>query len=105
MPHEIRRELGPDGQVDAGSVALAEVEQPPRRGMRQDLVLWIPLEGDADQLGLVALEAQLSHQLADVVLGAPLDERDLGFTNDDSHRSGWSLPNHRDGNDTIAGIG
>ena len=89
---EIRRELGPDGQVDAGAVALAEVEEPPRRGVGQDLVLRIPLEGDADQLGLVAVQAELPDQLPDVVFGAALDERHLGFTDDDAHRSGGAYP-------------
>ena len=87
MADEVGRELGADGQVDPGPVALAQVEEPPRRGVGQDLVLRVPLEGDADELRLVAVQPELPHQLPDVVLGAPLDERDLGFTDDDAHRT------------------
>jgi hypothetical protein len=58
----------------------------------QDLVLRIPLERDADQLGLVAVQPELPDQLPDVVFGAALDERDLSLTDDDAHRTGGAYP-------------
>ena len=72
-----------DDEIDRAAVALAQIEQPPRRGVRQDLLLRIPLERHADELGLVAARAQLAHQLADVDLGAAVHERHLRFADDD----------------------
>ena len=92
MADEIRRELGADGQIDAGAVALAQVEEPPRRGVGEDFVLRIPLEGHAHQLGLVTVEPELPDQLPHVVFGAALDERHLGFTDDDTHRTAGAYP-------------
>src|SRR4029079_19430394 len=92
MADEVRRKFRPDRQVDGRTIALAQIEEAPGGGMREDLVLRIPLEGDAHQLGLVAMQAELPYQLADVVFGAPLDEGDLGFADDDAHRTRWSLP-------------
>ena len=83
MAHEVGRELRRDHEIDRLAVALAQVEQPPGRGVRQDLVLRIPLERDADQLGVVAARAQLAHQLAHVDLGAAVHERHLRLADDD----------------------
>ena len=56
----------------------------PGCGVRQDFVLRVPLERDADQLRLMPALAQLAHELADVHLRAAMHERHLGFTNDDA---------------------
>ena len=84
MAHEVGRKLRGDHQIDRLPVALAQIEQPPRRGVRQDLVLRIPLERHADELRLVPALAQLPHQLPHVHLGAAVHERHLGFADDDA---------------------
>ena len=49
---EIRGELRADDEVDRFAVALAQVDEAPGRGMREDFALRIPFERDADELGL-----------------------------------------------------
>ena len=80
---EVGRELRGDHEIDRPPVALAEIEQPPGRGVGQDLFLRIPLERHAHELGVVAARVQLAHQLTDVHLGAAVHERHLRFTDDD----------------------
>src|SRR5262249_7430082 len=63
---EVGRKLRRDDEVDRPSVALAEIQQAPCGGMRQDLLLRIPLERDADELRLVSARDELAQQLADV---------------------------------------
>ena len=84
MPHEIRRELRADDEIDRLAVALAQVDQAPRRGMREDLSLRIPLKRNADELGLIPVCAQLPMQRANVVLGATMHERNLHFADNDA---------------------
>ena len=83
MPRKIGRELGRDHQVDGAAVALAEVQQPPRRRMRQDLVLRIPLEGQRHPIGGDAARAQLSDQLLDEQLRAAAHQRNLRLADQD----------------------
>ena len=59
VAREVGRELRADREVDRLPVALAQVEQPPRRGVRQDLGLRVPLERHAHPLGAVAVRPQL----------------------------------------------
>ena len=79
-------------QIDRPAVALVEIEQPPRRRVREDLVLRVPLERHADEFGVVAVLAQLAHELAHVELGAAVNERHLRFADENgaghSGRSG-----------------
>ena len=49
--------------------------------------------------------AELPDQLPHVVFGAALDERHLGFTDDDTHRIAVELTRSRHRNDTIPGVG
>ena len=84
MTHEIRRKLGSDHQVDRFAVAFAQVDEPPRGRVRQDFLLRIPLERHADDLGLVAVGAQLLVQRADVVLGAAVHKWNLYFADNDA---------------------
>jgi hypothetical protein len=86
MADEIRRELGGDDEIDRAPVALAQIEEPPRGRVRQDLVLRVPLERHAHKLCLVTARGQLPHELADVHFGAAVHERHLRFADDD--RSG-----------------
>ena len=79
MPGEIGRKLGRDHQVDGAAVALAEIEQPPRRRMRQDLVFRIPFEGQRHPIGGDAARAQLGDELLDEQLRAAAHERNLGL--------------------------
>jgi hypothetical protein len=83
VPCEIAGKLGADDQVDRPAVALGQVEQPPRGGVAQDLVLRIPLEGQRDAVGFEAARAQLVDELADQQLGSAPDERHLRFANED----------------------
>ena len=84
MANEVRRKLRGDHQIDRLAVALAEIEESPRRGVRKDLVLRVPLEGNADQLCLMPALAQLTNELPHVHLGAAVDERHLGLTDHDA---------------------
>ena len=64
MPHEVGRELRRDDAVDRPAVRLAQVDAAPGGGVREDLLLRVPLEGQAHQLALVAARPQLRDQLA-----------------------------------------
>ena len=77
MPHEIRGELSADRQVDGLPVAFAQVQEAPGCGVRENLLLGIPLEGEAHQLRQVTVLPQLVDELPDVVLRAASNERDL----------------------------
>jgi len=83
MAGEVGRKLRGDHHVDRPAVALAQIQQAPRGRVRQDLVLRIPLEGDADQLGEMAAVPQFAHELAHENLGAAVHERNLRFENED----------------------
>ena len=85
VPHEIRRKLRPDDEVDRPAVAFRQVEQPPGGGVREDFLLRIPLEGQRDALDEVAARPELGHQAAHVNLGAAVHERHLGLADD--HRA------------------
>ena len=52
--------------------------------MREDFLLRIPLERNADELGLIPVRAQLLMQRANVVLGAAMHERNLYLADDDA---------------------
>src|SRR5690349_19803480 len=83
MPGKVRGKLRGDKQVDGAAIALAQVQQPPRGRMRENLALRIPLEGYADELRVQAVSLELSDELSDVVLGTAADERHLRFTDED----------------------
>ena len=83
MAREVGRELRADEQIDRPAVALAEIEQPPHRGVREDFRLRIPLEGEAHQFGVESALAELAHQLARQRLGAAANERHLRFADHD----------------------
>ena len=53
MADEIRGELRADDEIDRLAVGFAQIDQPPRRGMRENFALRIPLERNADELGLI----------------------------------------------------
>ena len=82
VTHEVGRKLRRDHEVDRPPVALAEIEQPPRRGVRENLLLGIPLEGNADELGVVPGVTQLADQLTNVKLGPALHEGHLRFAHE-----------------------
>ena len=64
------------------AVRLAEIEQAPRRGMREDLLFRIPLEGQRHAIGFVSAGPELRHEAADVDFGAPVHERHLHLAHD-----------------------
>ena len=89
MPRQIGGELGGDHQVDRPAVALGEIEQPPGRGVRQDLLLRVPLERQRHPVGVEAAGPQLVDQLPHQQLGAAADQRHLGLADEhgaDCHR-------------------
>lgn len=61
--------------------------------MRKNFFLGVPLERDADELGLVPVRAQLFVQRANVILGTTVHERDLNLADDDAANSheGWGI--------------
>jgi hypothetical protein len=83
MTCEVRWKLGADEKIDRPAVAFRQVEQPPRAGVRQYFAFRVPLERQADALGLESVVAELQHQLADERLGAAADERHLRFADHD----------------------
>ena len=74
---EVAGKLRADHQVNRPPVAFGQIEHPPRRGVRQDLVFRVPLEGQGDAIGLEPARPQLVHQLADQQLGTASHERHL----------------------------
>src|SRR5687767_4892024 len=84
MADEIRRKLRADDEVDRFAVRLAQINQPPCRSVRENFLLWIPLERNADDLGLISVRAQLMMQRANMVLGATVHERNLDLADDDA---------------------
>jgi hypothetical protein len=84
MPDEIRWKFRSDDQVDRFSVRLAQIDQPPRRCVRENFFLRVPLEGNADQLRLVPVQTQLLMQRANVVFGATMHERNLHLADNDA---------------------
>jgi hypothetical protein len=83
MAHEVGRKLGGDDQVHRPAIALAQVEQTPGGGVRQQFVLRVPLEGHRHAIGLEAPAAQFIDELLDEQFGAPADERNLSFADKD----------------------
>jgi len=63
---EVRRELGGDHQIDGAAVAFAQIEEPPRRSVREDLVLRVPLERQRDTVRVDASGAELVDQFATI---------------------------------------
>ncbi len=57
--------------------ALAQIDQAPGGGVREDLVLRVPLERDRNAAGLVPALAQPQNQFAHVRLGPAFDEGHL----------------------------
>ena len=95
VPREVRRKFCADDEIDGAAVALAEIEEAPRRGVRKNLFLRVPLERHADELGRVAASAQLAHQLTDVNLRAAVHEWNLRLANE--RPSGPTSIRSRDG--------
>ena len=77
MADEIGRELRRDDRIDPLAVRLGQIDQPPRGGLRQQLVFRIPLERNRHALGAVAAARQLVDQAAHVQLRAAVHERHL----------------------------
>ena len=77
MAGEIRRELRRNHEIDRLSVALTQIDQTPRRRVRQHLAFRIPLERNADELGRVPVLLQLGDERSHQVLGTTPHERDL----------------------------
>ena len=84
---EVRRELRGDDQIHRCTVALAQIEQPPRGGVGQDFVLRVPLERHADDVRLVPGGAQPIDQRAHQQFGPPGHEGHLRLAHENpSHR-------------------
>ena len=85
MADEVGRKLGRDHEIDRLAVALRKVDHPPRRGLRQQLLLRIPLERNRHPLGPEPPPAKLADEAADVQLRAAVHQRHLRLA--DQHRS------------------
>ena len=82
MAHEVRRELGTNDEVDGFMVALSQIQEPPCRGVRQDLFLRIPFERNGNQIGLVSRGAQTVDEPPNKRLRAAGHEGHLGFAHE-----------------------
>ena len=61
-----------------------QIQQPPEKRLRQHALARIPLERDADEVGIVAALAQLGDEVVGEDLDAATGERDLGPADGDS---------------------
>jgi hypothetical protein len=77
MPDDVGGELGRDHEVDASPVGLVEVEQAPEERLGQHPLSRIPLERDADEVGLVPASSELRDEVVREDLDAAARERDL----------------------------
>ncbi len=71
--------------------------QTPGGGVRQNFVLRVPLEGHADELGVVPLALKFVDERAHVILGAATDERHLGFADQNRAQGRADAITWRDG--------
>jgi hypothetical protein len=74
---DVRGELRGDHQVDAPTIRFLEVEQAPEERLGQDALARIPLEGDADEVGVVAAALELGDQVVGEDLDSAPSEGDL----------------------------
>src|SRR5262249_14401023 len=87
VPRTIGREARRNQQVNRLSGARREIEQPPRRGLCQQLRLRLRPKRDRNLLDVGAAPPQLVDERPHVQFGPAPDERDLRFSDDDSHKS------------------
>ena len=86
MAHAVGGELRRNDAVDGTAVALAELEEPPRGSVREELLARVPFERHADQLGFEPALPQLGGQLPNQRFGAASHEGHLRFADDDAAR-------------------
>ena len=58
MPGEVGREASGDQQIDRLAVARREIEQAPRRGLRQQLLLRLRSKRQRDEIDVMAAASQ-----------------------------------------------
>ena len=97
VTHEVRRKLRRDHEIDRTSVALAEIEETPGSGVRENFALRVPLERHTDELGVVPLAMEFFDERAHVILGAATDERHLGFADQNRAQDRADAITWRDG--------
>jgi hypothetical protein len=85
MANAVGRELRRHDEVDAASVGLGDVGEPPEERLREHLLGRIPLERDGDEVSLVAAPLQLRDEIVDEDLGAAALERHLRAADRDPH--------------------
>ena len=84
MAGEVGRELRGDDAVDRLAVALGQIDHPPRGGVREELVLRIPLERQSTRARRGSRARRSSSTSSrDVQLGAAVHERHLRFADHD----------------------
>src|SRR4029450_12218525 len=81
----VRGKLGRDHELDPAAVRLVEVEQPPEERLGQYALTGIPLERDADEVGLVPALAELLDEVVGEDLDAAARERHLRSADGDLH--------------------
>ena len=97
MAHEVGRELGANDDVDGLVVALGQIQEPPCRGVRQNLFLRIPFEWNGNQIGFISSGAQVVDQFSNQRLRPAAHEGHLGFAHENgshSHLSHTERPHH-----------
>ena len=92
MTHEVIGKLGGDHRVDGLVVGLGEIEEPPQRGLGEEVAFRIGLERNRHRLGAVTMTPQFADEAADQPLGAPVDERELRLADKNrSHGSDYTI--------------
>ncbi len=84
MTDEVGWKFRSDHEIDGRAVALTQIDQPPCGRVRENFLLWRPLERHTDELGLISVRAKLLMQRAHEVLGAAVYERHLHLANNDA---------------------
>jgi hypothetical protein len=77
MAHEVGRELRRDDRIDRQAIRLSEIDETPRRRLRQELALRVPLEGQRHLFGSIAVASELLDEASNMELRAAVDERHL----------------------------
>ena len=87
VANEVGRKLRSDDDVDPLAVRLVEIEHPPQKRLREHARPRVPLEGNADEIRVVASCAQLVDESVGEDLGPTSGERHLGPQDGDVHGS------------------
>jgi hypothetical protein len=91
MPGEVGGKSSGDEEIDRLAVARREIEQPPRRGLREELLLRLRAKRQRDEIDVKPAVSQHVDEGSDVQLGAAGDKRHVSVGDQDSLR--WQIGN------------